>query len=131
MRTCIGCGQVREKNKLVRIVRTPEGEIHVDLSGRANGRGAYLCPDPSCLEKAFRRKALNRAFGGTVQKDQFEEVRAELSRALEELSESKAAVSEAMEASAGEAAQKVNGKLQEREAAAPENIRKECRTTAE
>lgn len=99
MRTCIGCGQIREKNSLVRIVRTPEGEIHVDLSGRANGRGAYLCPDSSCLEKAFRRKALNRAFGSAVEKDQLEEVRTELAAAVQERADG----AKAEENAAGEA----------------------------
>lgn len=71
MRTCIGCGQIREKKELIRIVRTPEGRILVDPTGRANGRGAYICPDPACVDKARRRKALRRAFDGGVDDGQY------------------------------------------------------------
>ena len=60
-RTCLGCREVRNKNELVRIVRTPEGEVIVDARGRANGRGAYICNNAECLRKAVRTKALERA----------------------------------------------------------------------
>ena len=60
-RTCLGCREVRNKNELVRIVRTPEGEVIVDAKGRANGRGAYICSNAECLRKAVRTKALERA----------------------------------------------------------------------
>ncbi|MFS8640208.1 MAG: YlxR family protein, partial [Symbiobacteriaceae bacterium] len=50
-RTCIGCRAVRPKRELLRIVRTPEGEILFDPSGRRAGRGAYLCPSASCLDR--------------------------------------------------------------------------------
>ena len=62
MRTCIGCGAVKPKKELIRIVLTPEGELLADRTGRANGRGAYLCDDPACLGKAIRKKSLVRAF---------------------------------------------------------------------
>ena len=62
MRTCVGCGTVRPKKKLIRVVMTPEGEILPDKGGRAGGRGAYLCNDPACLERALRRRSLQRAF---------------------------------------------------------------------
>ena len=78
MRTCIGCGQVRPKKELIRIVRTPEGEILMDPSGRANGRGAYLCPDPACAEKARRRKAFRRAFEGGTAEGQYEHLKEQL-----------------------------------------------------
>lgn len=61
MRTCIGCGQSRPKQEFVRVIRTPEGEIRLDTTGRANGRGAYLCADPACLMRAQKRHALTRA----------------------------------------------------------------------
>lgn len=60
-RTCIGCRTVRPKKELIRIVRTPEGEIHIDPSGKRSGRGAYVCPQESCIEKAFKRKQLEKA----------------------------------------------------------------------
>lgn len=78
MRTCIGCGQVREKKDLIRIVRTPEGELLVDRTGKTNGRGAYLCRNPECLEQAFRRKSLNRAFAAEIPREDVDAVKAEL-----------------------------------------------------
>ena len=62
MRTCIGCGTSKPKKELIRIVLTDDGEILADRTGRANGRGAYLCDDPACLQKAIKRKAFSRAF---------------------------------------------------------------------
>lgn len=61
MRQCIGCRTQRPKKELIRVVRSPEGEISLDFKGKANGRGAYLCPDPACLKKAVKAKALSRA----------------------------------------------------------------------
>lgn len=63
IRTCIACRQEFEKNQLVRIVKTPEGEFKVDYSGKLNGRGAYLCGAPECVKKLKKNKLLNRAFG--------------------------------------------------------------------
>lgn len=66
IRTCIGCRSGFERNTLVRLVRGPEGEVLVDRHLRAPGRGAHLCYDPQCLEKAVRRRAFSRAFRGPV-----------------------------------------------------------------
>ncbi len=66
MRKCVGCGESREKKSLIRVVRTTDGKICLDATGRMNGRGAYLCDDPACLEKARKRKSLNRAFGTEI-----------------------------------------------------------------
>lgn len=62
MRQCVGCREMRPKKELIRVVKSPEGEISLDFRGKAPGRGAYLCPDPECLKKAIRAKALERAF---------------------------------------------------------------------
>lgn len=62
VRTCLGCGEPKEKRALIRIVRTPEGEILIDPTGKKSGRGAYICPDAECLKKAKRAKRLERAF---------------------------------------------------------------------
>lgn len=62
MRQCLGCREMKLKRELLRVVRSPEGEISLDLRGKANGRGAYVCPQPECLKKAIRSKALSRAF---------------------------------------------------------------------
>ena len=61
-RTCIGCRKVRPKAALVRLVRGGDGRVHVDDGGRAEGRGAYVCPDPGCLDKALHAGRLGHAF---------------------------------------------------------------------
>ena len=61
MRTCVGCRQVRPKRELIRVVRTPQGEVHVDPTGKRAGRGAYVCPSAECLEKARKGRQLERA----------------------------------------------------------------------
>ena len=60
-RTCIGCGEVHDKKTMIRIVRDPQGIIKADETGRANGRGAYLCRNPECLRKALKAHSLKRA----------------------------------------------------------------------
>ena len=66
MRQCVGCREHKPKRELVRIVKSPEGTVGLDFSGKANGRGAYLCYDPECLRKAVRSRALERAFSAQV-----------------------------------------------------------------
>ncbi len=77
-RTCIGCGQKKEKKDLIRIVHTPEDTFSIDPTGRKNGRGAYICRDSACLEKAIKRKALDRAFKVTVSEETQQALREEL-----------------------------------------------------
>ncbi len=60
-RTCVGCRQQKSKRELVRVVRAPEGDVRLDLSGKAAGRGAYLCADPECAALARKAKSLNRS----------------------------------------------------------------------
>ena len=79
MRQCVGCGEMKEKKSLIRIIRTPEGRILLDRTGRANGRGAYICDDPACLAAARKKKSLNRAFKMQVS----EEIWEELTRSIE------------------------------------------------
>ncbi len=66
MRSCVGCMQKKDKRDLVRVIRTPEGEIKLDVTGRANGRGAYICPDPACLKKAEKKGSLSRTLEQAV-----------------------------------------------------------------
>ena len=74
MRKCIGCMESKEKNQLVRIAGY-EGNISIDLTGRAKGRGAYLCKENrQCWEKAYKRKALERSLGMTVGEEQKDEI---------------------------------------------------------
>ena len=61
VRQCLGCREHLPKNQLVRIVRSPDGRVFADFSGKANGRGAYLCRNPECLKKAARSRARERA----------------------------------------------------------------------
>ena len=60
-RQCVGCREKKPKPELIRVVRAPDGGISLDARGKAAGRGAYLCPDPECLKKAIRSKALDRS----------------------------------------------------------------------
>ncbi|MFL5779464.1 MAG: RNase P modulator RnpM [Chloroflexota bacterium] len=68
-RSCVACRTVRAKRELDRIVRTPEGDVRLDPSGRLPGRGAYVCRDAACREKALARGGLARALGVTVPAD--------------------------------------------------------------
>jgi len=65
-RTCLACRQVGAKRGLLRVVRTPQGEVRVDETGKLAGRGAYVCRTESCLEKAVKQKKLGRALGVAV-----------------------------------------------------------------
>ena len=62
LRQCLGCREMKPKRELIRVVRSPQGEISLDFHGKQPGRGAYLCPDPSCLKKVRKSTALERAF---------------------------------------------------------------------
>ena len=66
MRMCSGCKEHLPKKDMVRVVRTPEGEIVLDLTGKKSGRGAYVCPAMECLKKARKSRALERAFDTTL-----------------------------------------------------------------
>ena len=59
-RQCMGCRERKEKREMIRVVRSPEGNVSLDFGGKLNGRGAYVCPDPECLKKAQRSRALER-----------------------------------------------------------------------
>lgn len=60
-RMCVGCREMKPKKELLRVVRTPEGEIAIDFTGKKSGRGAYLCPQDACLKRAVKQKQLERA----------------------------------------------------------------------
>lgn len=66
IRTCIACRKEFEKDKLVRIVRTPEGNYIVDKTGKANGRGAYICGSEDCVKKLKKNRLLNRVFSSEI-----------------------------------------------------------------
>ena len=79
-RTCVACRQTREKKELIRIVKTPEGEIKLDFTGKLNGRGAYVCSSAECLKTLKKKNLLSKAFKMEVS----EEVYDQLIRELEE-----------------------------------------------
>lgn len=79
-RQCTGCRQKHPKAELLRIVRTPEGNITVDFQGNLNGRGAYVCPDPECLKKAIKSNAISRALGAQISESAVESLKAELEK---------------------------------------------------
>lgn len=78
VRRCVGCNTQKPKKELVRIVRSPEGEVSVDLTGKKSGRGAYLCASAACLAKARKAKRLERAFGVPVPDEVFTRLTEEL-----------------------------------------------------
>jgi hypothetical protein len=72
LRQCIGCGQMKAKNELLRVLRMQDEGIIIDSTGRKNGRGAYICRDTECMKKARKSKALDRAFKMQVAEDVYE-----------------------------------------------------------
>ena len=78
MRQCLGCREHRPKRELVRVVRTPDGQVMLDRSGKVNGRGAYLCRNPECFRRAVKARALERAFGTAVPEEVAERIAQEL-----------------------------------------------------
>ena len=66
MRQCLGCREMKPKKELIRVVRSPEGELSLDFRGKKPGRGAYLCPDPACLARAKKSRAIGRALSAQV-----------------------------------------------------------------
>ena len=78
MRQCLGCREMKPKKELIRVVRSPEGEISLDFKGKASGRGAYVCPDPRCLKKAIKARALERAFSAKIPQEIYERLESQM-----------------------------------------------------
>ena len=68
-RQCMGCRERKPKRELIRVVRGTDGTVSLDFGGKMNGRGAYLCPNPECLKKAIRSKALDRSLEVEIPED--------------------------------------------------------------
>ena len=79
-RQCMGCRERKAKKELIRVVRTPEGGVQVDFSGKVNGRGAYLCPNPECLRKAQRIKSLERSLEIAIPEEVYARLEKEIER---------------------------------------------------
>ena len=78
VRTCLGCGEPKEKKSLIRVVRSPEGEISMDLTGKKSGRGAYLCKDKACLKKAVKAKRIQSNLEVQISEELIESLSKEL-----------------------------------------------------
>jgi len=74
MRQCVGCREMKSKRELIRVVRSPEGDVNIDFKGKAPGRGAYLCPDDACLKKAVKARALEKAFSIQIPPEVYEKL---------------------------------------------------------
>ena len=78
MRMCVGCREMKPKRELIRVVRSPEGEVSMDPVGKKPGRGAYVCHDVACLQRARKSRALERAFEVDIPTEVFDAMEAEL-----------------------------------------------------
>lgn len=80
LRKCISCNQARPKKELVRIVKTKDGEILLDLTGKVNGRGAYICPSIECLDNAIKSNKISRNLGREIDKSIYDKLREEIEK---------------------------------------------------
>lgn len=78
MRMCVGCREMKEKRALIRVVRSPEGEVSLDFKGKKPGRGAYVCRDPECLKRARKSRALEHAFEAQLPAEVYEALEAQM-----------------------------------------------------
>jgi predicted RNA-binding protein YlxR (DUF448 family) len=78
MRRCTGCQEMKNKKEMIRVLKTPEGEIVLDATGRKNGRGAYLCVSRDCLAKAVKNKGLERSLKAEIPESVYETLEKEL-----------------------------------------------------
>ena len=78
MRQCVGCREMKPKRKLIHVIRTSEDEILIDATGKKNGRGAYICPNRECLEKAVKNKGLERSLKISVPQEIYEDFEREM-----------------------------------------------------
>ena len=80
MRRCTGCGEQKPKKELVRVVKTPDGEMLLDLTGKMSGRGAYICNNAECLKKARKSKRIDRTFEMTIPDEVYKQMEEEISK---------------------------------------------------
>jgi predicted RNA-binding protein YlxR (DUF448 family) len=77
-RMCVGCREMKNKRELVRIVRSPQGDIDLDTTGKKPGRGAYICPEPECLKQAIKGKRLQKALEQNIPDEVLEKIREQI-----------------------------------------------------
>ncbi|MCI9215675.1 YlxR family protein [Lachnospiraceae bacterium 42-17] len=80
MRQCVGCQEMKSKKEMIRVIRTNEEEFLLDATGKKNGRGAYICPDPECLKKAVKNKGLERSFKQAIPMEVYEALKEEMEK---------------------------------------------------
>ncbi|MFI3209248.1 MAG: YlxR family protein [Eubacteriales bacterium] len=78
MRKCVGCGEMKNKKELIRVIRTQENAFLLDATGKQNGRGAYICNSAECLEKAMKTKGLERSFKTNIPKEVYTQLQEEM-----------------------------------------------------
>ena len=78
MRKCVGCGEMKSKKEMMRVLKTSETDFELDTTGKKNGRGAYLCFSKECLEKAVKGKGLERSFKQSIPKEVYEKLEKEM-----------------------------------------------------
>ena len=77
-RQCMGCRERKAKKEMIRVVRCTDGTVQLDFSGKLNGRGAYVCPDPECLKKARKSKSLDRSLESVIPEEVYDRLTAEM-----------------------------------------------------
>jgi predicted RNA-binding protein YlxR (DUF448 family) len=80
LRKCIGCNEMKNKKELIRIVKNKDNQFFIDLTGKMNGRGAYICPTSDCFDAAVKNKGLERSFAMKIPKDVYEQLKKELDK---------------------------------------------------
>ena len=78
-RQCVGCHEAKAKNELIRVIKSPEDLVILDATGRKNGRGAYICPNPDCLRKAIKSRGLERSLNIAIPEEVYAELEKEMS----------------------------------------------------
>lgn len=78
LRKCVGCGEMKSKKEMMRVLKTAEGDYMLDATGKKNGRGAYLCFSKECFEKAVKSKGLERSFKQPIPKEVYEKLEKEM-----------------------------------------------------
>ena len=78
LRQCIGCGEMKSKKEMIRVIKTAEDQIFLDATGRKNGRGAYLCPSMECFKKAVKGRGLERSFKMAIPREVYETLEKEM-----------------------------------------------------
>ncbi len=80
LRKCLGCDEMKSKKEMLRVIRPVEGEVFLDITGKKNGRGAYICKDAACFEKARKKKALERSLKVEISEAVYDTLKGELDK---------------------------------------------------